>query len=139
MMTARKPGSASWENWVEEMIREAQERGEFDNLPGKGKPLKGIDQPHDELWWVKEWLRRENVSITPPSIAIRKATEEFIARLGDVASEELVRTMAAELNTRIREVNRSATDGPPSNLMPMDVERVVEKWRTIRRSNSTPA
>ncbi len=29
----------SWESWVEEAIEEARERGEFDNLPGQGKPL----------------------------------------------------------------------------------------------------
>jgi len=30
----------SWGNHVDQMIREAQERGDFANLPGTGKPLK---------------------------------------------------------------------------------------------------
>lgn len=29
----------SFDKIVEELIKEAQERGEFDNLPGKGKPI----------------------------------------------------------------------------------------------------
>jgi hypothetical protein len=29
----------SFDKLVEEMIKKAQERGEFDNLPGKGKPV----------------------------------------------------------------------------------------------------
>ena len=29
----------SFDKLVEEMIKKAQERGEFDNLPGKGKPI----------------------------------------------------------------------------------------------------
>ena len=33
------------ESWVEKQIREAQERGEFDNLPGAGKPLSGARRP----------------------------------------------------------------------------------------------
>jgi hypothetical protein len=38
---------------VEKQIREAQERGEFDNLPGAGKPLRGIDADRDDPdWWV---------------------------------------------------------------------------------------
>ena len=37
----------SWEARVERLIREAQERGEFDNLPGAGKPIEGLDKPHD--------------------------------------------------------------------------------------------
>ena len=35
---------------VEELIRKAQERGEFDNLPGKGKPIdlsEYFDAPED--------------------------------------------------------------------------------------------
>jgi hypothetical protein len=30
-------------------------------------------------------------------------------------------------------VNRQATSGPPSNLMPLDVERAVEAWRVAQR------
>ena len=30
----------SWESWVEEAIETARQRGEFDDLPGQGKPLK---------------------------------------------------------------------------------------------------
>jgi DnaJ homologue, subfamily C, member 28, conserved domain len=37
-----------WESAVDKQIREAQERGEFDNLPGSGKPLNLQD-------WDKEW------------------------------------------------------------------------------------
>ena len=36
--TRKKPGD-TWENHVEMQIREAMERGDFDNLKGKGKPL----------------------------------------------------------------------------------------------------
>ena len=38
MSQARKKPGESWENHVEQQIREAMERGDFDNLPGKGKP-----------------------------------------------------------------------------------------------------
>ena len=38
----RKPKGASWESWVDRQIRDGIERGEFDNLPGKGRPLEGI-------------------------------------------------------------------------------------------------
>jgi DnaJ family protein C protein 28 len=40
----RQPGD--WEKWVDQQIREAQERGEFDNLPGTGKPLDLTPNPH---------------------------------------------------------------------------------------------
>lgn len=35
-----------WESWIDQQIREAQERGEFDDLPGKGKPLDLSRNPY---------------------------------------------------------------------------------------------
>lgn len=43
----RKPGDQShWESWIDQCIREAQERGEFDNLPGRGRPLDLTPNPY---------------------------------------------------------------------------------------------
>jgi hypothetical protein len=46
------------ETLPERLIREAIEAGEFDHLPGAGKPLPGAGVPDDDLWWVREWLKR---------------------------------------------------------------------------------
>src|SRR5688572_9080829 len=124
-MTARKPPNMGWESWVEAQIREAQERGEFDNLEGAGKPLPGIDDPPDDLWWVKKLLKREELAITPPTLGLRKAREDLMDNLGRLKSEDAVRAAVTELNAKIREVNAKPTSGPPSTLMPLDVERVV--------------
>ena len=131
-MTERKPPGVSWESWVDRRIREARDRGEFDDLPGTGKPLPDLDRPRDDLWWVKQLMQREQLSITPPTLALRKAREDALATIAQSSSEETVRRILAELNARIREVNRKATSGPPSTLMPLDVEDVVERWRASR-------
>ena len=60
-MTERKPPGVSWETWIDRQVREGMERGDFDDLPGHGRPLRDLDQPRDELWWVKDKLRREGV------------------------------------------------------------------------------
>ena len=44
MEDQRRPGD--WEKWVDQQIREAQERGEFDNLPGTGKPIDLAPNPY---------------------------------------------------------------------------------------------
>jgi DnaJ family protein C protein 28 len=36
----------NWESWIEQQIREARERGDFDNLPGSGKPLDLTPNPY---------------------------------------------------------------------------------------------
>ena len=54
-----------WEAIAEERIREAMQRGEFDNLPGAGKPLPDLYGPHDDLWWVKKLMKREGLTVVP--------------------------------------------------------------------------
>lgn len=35
----------SWDAWIDEAIREAQERGDFDDLPDQGKPITIVETP----------------------------------------------------------------------------------------------
>src|SRR2546423_263442 len=129
MVTERKPAGVSWESWVERLIREARERGDFDNLEGTGKPIASLEHSTDELWWVRPLLRRENISVMPPALALRKTVEETLERLPTVSSEQKVREVLTDLNTRIVDANRKPLDGPPSTLMPLDVDRIVDTWR----------
>lgn len=128
-MTERKPAGVSFETWVDRQIREAQARGDFDDLPGKGKPIRGLDGPHDEMWWVKAFLQREGLSFTPPSLAVRRDVERLYDDLARFPSERSVRETVSALNERIRAANRVNLDGPPTTTMPLDVERVVARWR----------
>jgi hypothetical protein len=128
-MTERKPPGVSFETWVERQIREATERGELDNLPGAGKPIADLDKPHDELWWVRQKLRREHLTYLPASIALRKEAEEALLAAARAGSEQEVRRIVADINAKIVEGNRKAASGPPLNLVPFDVERVVRGWR----------
>jgi hypothetical protein len=132
-LTERKPPGVSWETWIDRQIREGMERGEFDGLAGHGQPIADVDRPHDELWWVREKLKREGVSYLPPTLALRKEVEDAREAMVAAGSEEEVRRMVAEMNERIRAVNRQATSGPPSTLVPLDVERAVEQWRVAQR------
>jgi Domain of unknown function (DUF1992) len=131
-MTERKPPGIGFRTWVDRQIREATERGEFDNLPGAGKPIADLDKPHDERWWIKQKLRRENLTWVPPTIALRREAEEALLAAYRASSEERVRRIVAEINGRILEGNRKAASGPPLNLTPLDVERVVRTWRERR-------
>lgn len=46
------------ESFVERIIRQAIERGEFENLPGTGRPIPGAGRPDPEDWWIRNWVRR---------------------------------------------------------------------------------
>ena len=139
-MTARKPGNRSFTDWVDDQIRDAQERGEFDDLPGKGKPLTGLDGTHDELWWVKQWLAREGVSYLPPALALKLEAQKTVEALDGMSSERAVREALDDLNGRIRQANRMPPiDGPPTTLSPLDVDELVERWRANRPPAAEPA
>lgn len=124
--------AASWEGAVEQQIREAMERGEFDNLPGKGKPFRGLDGQHDEEWWVKEKLKREQLSYLPPALALRKEVEDARGKIDAATSEAAVRDVVEKINERIVHVNSSITFGPASTVMRLDVEETVRRWRQAR-------
>src|SRR5918995_91638 len=54
--------------WVDLQVRQAMERGEFDDLPGTGKPIEDLGVEHDPDWWVKKLIERENIAILPPAL-----------------------------------------------------------------------
>ena len=80
-MTERKPAGTSWESWIEAQIRVAMQQGAFDNLPGAGKPIPNLGQESDPLWWVKQFAKREQISILPPSLALQRKVETELAAI----------------------------------------------------------
>ena len=47
------------EPWIERLIREALERGEFDHLPGAGRPIEDLDRPYEPGWWARRFVGQE--------------------------------------------------------------------------------
>lgn len=135
-MTERKPAGISFESWADRQIREATERGEFDGLPGAGKPLPDEHQPYDEHWWLRRKMEREEVSYLPPTLALRKEAEEALRAARAASCEGEVRRTVAEINERIRAAIREPLSGPPLRLTPYDVEDVVRSWREERRGTA---
>jgi DnaJ-like protein len=131
-MTQRKPAGISFESWIDRQIRQATERGEFEDLPGAGAPLAGLDKPYDEMWWVKRKLRDEQLSYLPPSLALRKEAHDVLARIGEARTETEVRERIDDINEKIRDAIRMGIRGPAFNLTPFNVEQIVAEWRRAR-------
>lgn len=132
-MVERKPPGMTFETWIDRLIRDAQERGEFDDLHGKGRPIGDLDGPRDPDWWNKSLLAREGITqLLPTTLRVRKELEDALEAIAAADTEDEVRHTVAAINRRIRDTNRLASSGPPSNLMPLDEERVVRTWREGR-------
>ncbi|MER8220833.1 DUF1992 domain-containing protein [Streptomyces sp. NPDC094143] len=132
-MTERKPPGVDFGSWVDRQIREAEARGEFDRLPGAGRPLPpDVENTYDELWWVKRKMAREGLSVLPPALALRKEAEDALEAAYAAPSERIVRKIIGEINDRIREMMFKPPPGPPLGKKPYDVEDVVRQWRERR-------
>jgi DnaJ-like protein len=135
---SRKPGE-TYESFAERLIREAQEEGAFDRLAGAGKPLPLSGGVLPEAWWIKEKLRREQLSSLPDSIAIRREAEAVLAAVARDRDERIARERLEALNAKIRRLNRTFTGWPPTTLAPLDVEDVLRRWREGRLDPSGAA
>lgn len=128
-MSERKPPGESWESFAERKIREAQAEGQFDNLPGFGRPIPGIDAPLDENWWIKEKLKREQIVALPPILEMRLEVEKALAELDELKSEPAVRKRLQELNVKIEQAHFSHISGPADGIAPLDIDRLAAEWR----------
>jgi hypothetical protein len=130
----RKPAGVSFESWVDKQIRKATERGDFDNLPGAGKPLPGRGRPYEEHWWLRNYLRKEGLSaesLLPTSLRLRKEQDQIAEAVRELPSEQAVRELVNELNQRILEYLR-APSGPQVQVNLVDTDVVIKQWRAHR-------
>jgi hypothetical protein len=121
-----------YESWVDKQIREATERGEFDNLPGSGKPLPDRNEFYDEDWWLKQWIAREGITgdtALPTTLRLRREIEDIQKAAARKTSERDVRDLVDDLNRRIVDAIRGHVDGPPVPLRRVDADAVVRGWR----------
>ncbi len=118
--------------WVDLQVRKAMERGDFDNLPGAGKPLD-LPDTHDPDWWVKRLIEREKLSnVAPPAIGLRREDAELDDTLDREATEEGVRRLVEDFNRRVVEARRQLQGGPPVITRTREPDGEVERWRARR-------
>jgi hypothetical protein len=125
-----------YETAIDKQLREAAERGEFDNLKGLGKPLPDHGREYDDDWWVKDWLQREGATagVIPPTLALRREVEDLPEIVDRLRTEAEVRDRVAEVDERLRKARVGLLDGPPLVLPPLDADRIVTGWRERRAS-----
>lgn len=102
---------------VEEQIRRAMEEGQFDNLPGKGKPLHLEDNPFEDSEWRLAYHILRSNGFTLPWIEARREVEAAILE----ARTALRRTWAWR--------QAALAGGQPVQLVNAEWERAVESFR----------
>jgi hypothetical protein len=118
--------------WAELQIQRAIERGDFDNLPGAGKPLPPMNDDPD--WWLKNLIAREQITgVLPEALLLRQVDANLADDLDRLPSEKRVREEVESFNKRVVEARRQLLGGPPVVTPTRDVEAEIEAWRVRRR------
>jgi len=122
-----------FESWIDRQIREDMERGEFDNLPGAGRPLELDDDPE---WWIKSKIKRENLEpVLPDALSLRKEVAAVQDQLRWRPDRVRGPRGAEGLNERIRSFYAAATTRPQIVVRLVDVERELRVWRESRQNS----
>lgn len=121
--------------YVEISIQQAMRRGDFDNLPGTGKPIPGLTAPYDPDWWIRQKIEREQITgLGPPALTLRSEDAALDARLDAVVSERAVREILDDFNRRVIEARRQLRGGPPVVTALRDIDTEVARWQARREA-----
>ena len=126
-----------FESPIERRIREAMQRGEFDNLPGAGLPLN-LGRPGHERTWAERRMDDEDLSgILPGPLGVRRQKQDIQETLSDVLDEETARAVIDHLNEQIARSNLVPWSGPTIITGRLDVEATLAEWRRRRAGRGT--
>lgn len=134
-MAQRKPQAdrdyrplQKWETAADEAIRAAQERGDFDNLPGHGKPLNLRDNPFaGDSALAFDML--ENAGYAPYWIELDKEIR---------AETEALRSLREQTAQQIAALLNSGNDRPQECTPAPDTALQPRRWWPFRRRQSPP-
>ena len=132
----------SFPSWIDQQIADAERRGVFDDLPGKGKPLnlKPTGGDYGDAW-VRDYARREGVQpdeFLPTPLRLRREIEQLTEVVGEFRSEEEIREVAGDINRRIVEWRRIPV-GPPIHVRLVNADDLVARWRAAKKGRLAAA
>lgn len=118
---------------IESAIEAAARRGDFDDLPGAGKPLD-LPDTHDPDWWVNQRIASGDIdseALLPVVVLLRKEYERRDETLAALPDEKAVREYAADFTERVHEDRRA---NPFQRMLApaWDGDDAVARWRQVR-------
>ncbi|UVI37153.1 DUF1992 domain-containing protein [Brevibacterium spongiae] len=118
---------------VESALDKAISRGDFDDLPGLGKPLSGLHSSSDPDWWIKQKMDSEGIGgVAPAAFQLKKENAVLEDTVDAFTTEAEVRDYLSGFNARVREAVMDLREGPPVFTPPRNVDDEVAAWRERR-------
>jgi hypothetical protein len=112
---------------VERKIQEAMERGEFDNLPGQGKPLLLEEDSHipEELRVAYKILK--NADCLPPELEAKKEIRQMEDLLVNIPDEKERYKLIKKINYMIMRLNMMGKRSPLFEEKQIYYRKLVDK------------
>jgi hypothetical protein len=116
-----------FDKMVERMIKEAQERGEFDDLPGQGEPLKLEDDRHipEDLRLAHKILK--NAGCLPPELALKKEIRQMEDLLDAISDEKEKYRFIKKINYKIMQLNMMGKKSPLLEESQIYYQKIIDK------------
>ena len=117
----------SFQKIIEKRIQEAQKRGDFDNLPGKGEPLSIEDDSHipEDLRVAYKILK--NANCVPPEIQLKKDIRKMEDMLENMSDEKETYRLIKRINFKIMQLNTMRKASPLLEDTEVYYKKVLEK------------
>ena len=118
---------AALQRLAEERIRDAIQRGEFDNLPGRGKPLNLEDDRHipEDLRLAYKVLK--NAGCLPPELELKKEISKAEELLSSMEDEGQKYRQLQKLNFLIMKLNERRKGSVQWEEKQLYYEKIVDK------------
>ena len=112
---------------IEKKIKDAQKKGDFDDLPGSGEPIKIEDDSHipEDLRLVYKILK--NANCIPPEIQLRKDIRRMEDMLEGIKDEKEKYRQIKKINFLIMQLNMTRKASPLLADTEIYYDKIVEK------------
>lgn len=118
---------SAFQSIVEKRIKEAQERGDFDNLPGQGQPIQLEDDSHipEDMRLVYKILK--NADCIPPELQLRKEIRQMEDMLEGIPDEKEKYRQIKKINYKILQINLMRNRSPLLDEAEIYYKKVLDK------------
>ena len=121
------PPGMSQETWLDVVIREAQARGAFDNLPKI--PIPGAGEDYQPDWWIQQKLKEEQIVFAPEPLRLRREAEAMLETIPAQPSENAVRQLVVKINDCVRRANALPLPEAIKPLPLLQEADAIQRWR----------
>lgn len=112
---------------VEKRIKDAQERGDFEDLPGHGEPINIEDNSHIPEDMRLTYKILKNADCLPPELQLRKEIRQMEDLLEGIPDEKEKYRQIKKINYKIMQLNMMGRGSPLMGETEIYYKKLLDK------------